>query len=830
MDYIAETPNLVFVADGSGRVFDVNEAWVEYTGVDAPHVDRDQHDPPLGIVHPMDRERTWGRWKQALETGEPFEISYRLRAARDGSYRWFLARAVPVRDDFGTITRWVGSATDIDSHVRAGEGGRFLSATATVLASSLRSEQKIVEQFCRLTELRFAGRCSIRLDDEPREASFDDERMIIPMVVVDRYLGSVELVSGAVLQRFDAFDAEIATAAVRQLALAIENARAFERERLTTERFRFLADATDRLFADSNAALNVQGVLEVIAARRADWAALYLIDPGGGIRVDALAHGELQRLSGLDELRNQHPFSHEGERFFQDAVRKRRVRLLADVTPDSMRALMLPYLMPIVAGGMPRSLMLVPLYTPDVDFGALGIYATDYNYGADDVELFEELGRRVSLALEHAMSGQRERRLAQTLQEATLPAQLPVVQGCVLSTAYIPASGSDAQVGGDWYDAFELPSGRFVLSIGDVTGRGLQASVIMGKLRHAINVVALYEEDPARILDAAESIVLQRYPEAIATAFVAIYDSNEQELVFANAGHPLPLVRNEDDTLVRLAAEGLPVGLRWMAEPARSQRRSIRNASLVALYTDGLTEATRDIEQGERQLEQTVMREGILYVRNAATAVERGCLRRGESTDDAALLVLCFPRSVGWAFDADNARAAGEARGGFIDKLRSEAAEGSDFAAAELVFGELVGNVVRHAPGPIDIAFEWKNQTGVLHVVDRGGGFIYRPRKRAELLSEEGRGLWLIGQFGRDVRVERLPGFGTHVRVVLPISKRALGRSDENRSGDLRPDVTSREKFDDRRVDDAAVDDLRRVDAAANAVSSGADRRLERRA
>ena len=70
------------------------------------------------------------------------------------------------------------------------------------------------------------------------------------------------------------------------------------------------------------------------------------------------------------------------------------------------------------------------------------------------------------------------------------------------------------QVGGDWYDAFDLDDHRVLLTVGDVTGHGLEASIVMGKLRHAINVVAMYEPDPVRILDAAERVLLRRYPAA----------------------------------------------------------------------------------------------------------------------------------------------------------------------------------------------------------------------------------------------------------------------------------------------------------------------------
>jgi signal transduction histidine kinase len=142
------------------------------------------------------------------------------------------------------------------------------------------------------------------------------------------------------------------------------------------------------------------------------------------------------------------------------------------------------------------------------------------------------------------------------------------------------------------------------------------------------------------------------------------------------------------------------------------------------------------------------------------------------------MMVLGFPRSIGWSFDAENAKAAQDARGAFLTRLREEATDDSDLGAAEIIFGELVGNVVRHAPGPIDIALEWAGTGAVLHVIDRGNGFVYEKRQRVDVMREDGRGLWLVARFGLKLSIEHLPHFGTHVRVELPIARKNPSRSE----------------------------------------------------
>lgn len=87
-----------------------NHRWYEFTGVPEGSTDGEAW---AGMFHPDDQDRTWARWRQSLETGQPYEIEYRLRH-RSGEYRWVLGRAKPVRDATGRITRWYGSCTDIN--------------------------------------------------------------------------------------------------------------------------------------------------------------------------------------------------------------------------------------------------------------------------------------------------------------------------------------------------------------------------------------------------------------------------------------------------------------------------------------------------------------------------------------------------------------------------------------------------------------------------------------------------------------------------------------------------------------------------------------------
>ena len=107
-------PQLVFSTLPDGFYDYYNRRWYEYTGTTPAQTGEGWAD----LLHPDDAERTRMRWQHSLDTGKPYEVEYRLRRASDGAYRWFLARAEPIRDSAGKIIRWFGTCTDTDDQKR----------------------------------------------------------------------------------------------------------------------------------------------------------------------------------------------------------------------------------------------------------------------------------------------------------------------------------------------------------------------------------------------------------------------------------------------------------------------------------------------------------------------------------------------------------------------------------------------------------------------------------------------------------------------------------------------------------------------------------------
>lgn len=116
-------PQMVWTTRPDGYHDFFNARWYEFTGVPVGSTDGEGWSD---IFHPDDREETWARWRHSLTTGEPYEVEYRLRG-RDGTYRWTLGRALPVRDDEGRIVQWIGTCTDIHEGKMAAERNELLS-------------------------------------------------------------------------------------------------------------------------------------------------------------------------------------------------------------------------------------------------------------------------------------------------------------------------------------------------------------------------------------------------------------------------------------------------------------------------------------------------------------------------------------------------------------------------------------------------------------------------------------------------------------------------------------------------------------------------------
>ncbi len=362
---------------------------------------------------------------------------------------------------------------------------------------------------------------------------------------------------------------------------------------------------------------------------------------------------------------------------------------------------------------------------------------------------------------------EREHHVAATLQNAFLPNYLPSFPGITLDAVYRAAT-REAEVGGDWFDAFPLGGNRIGISIGDVTGHGLEAATAMVRARETLRAAAgLDGVRPDAILALANRAIIGSGWNAMATAIFGVLDLDTMAFVFSSAGHPPPvLVR---DGTRRLIGTGIPIGIDVEATYEVTPV-DLESGDTLIFYTDGLIESTRDLDEGERRLD-AVLTAGMTDPSRIVDACVTGVQR-----DDIAVLVLRIAASAGskaaplpgWRFATDSAAAAHHARDAFTRYLADRGLTSEEVFAAETVFGELVGNVVRHAPGPIEIDVAWSGNDPTLFVRDRGAGFSpSEAGATPDLFAESGRGLFMIRMFAHELIVLTRAGGGSEIAVRL---------------------------------------------------------------
>jgi hypothetical protein len=324
-------------------------------------------------------------------------------------------------------------------------------------------------------------------------------------------------------------------------------------------------------------------------------------------------------------------------------------------------------------------------------------------------------------------------------------------------------------VGGDWYDVIPLSADRVAMVIGDVMGHGITEAATMGRLRTAVRTLADLDMDPDELLTHLSEIVGDLGYDYYATCLYAVFDPVTRICSYVLAGHLPPVLVHPDGT-VHSPDPGTDPPLGAADPPFEVHELRLPEESLLVFCTDGLVEsATRDVDQGLAQLRQTlasaVTRTGYFSPRPSGPSAHRGDAGRldelcdsvvsallpdhARTTDDAALLVVHTrgtpAGNVASCSLPEDPRAAGQAR----EYVRSQLAVwGLDdmIMTTELLVSELVGNVVRHARGPIRLRL-LRSRSLICEVYD---GSLTTPRiRRVAQTDEGGRGLHLVAALSR---------------------------------------------------------------------------------
>ncbi|MEU0008721.1 SpoIIE family protein phosphatase [Streptomyces sp. NPDC006314] len=532
------------------------------------------------------------------------------------------------------------------------------------------------------------------------------------------------------------------------------------------ERLALVNEAAQRIGTTLDLDRTVQELAEVLVPQLADFVAIDLFHgvlAAKDLPPGPVAHGTLQRAAHLS-IREDQPEAivpiGEPTRYPPKSPQQRCLntgRPIRDpvldpttwwLAGDSQR------LSRIIQLGVHTHLV-VPLRARGVTMGVVTLlrWENPDPFDEDDLLLVEELVARAAVCVDNARRFVREHNAALALQTSLLPPDLPDHCAVEVAYRYLPTD-AEAGVGGDWFDVIPLSGARVALVVGDVVGHGIHAAASMGRLRAAVQTLADLDLPPDELLAHVDDLVLRLAEEAEAaadsplvigaTCVYAVYDPISRKLNVARAGHPTPAIAHlsEPVELPDIPA-GPPLGLGGL--PFESAEFELEEGSVVALYTDGLIEASdRDVDVGFERL--------CFALAHPDRPLEEICdtmvriLLPDHPRDDVAFLIartraLTPDRVASWEVPADP-RAVHEAR----DKAASQvAAWGLEDVAftTELIVSELVTNAITHACGPISLRLVHERAL-ICEVSDTSNTSPHM--RRAHSTDEGGRGLFLVAQ------------------------------------------------------------------------------------
>ncbi len=277
-----------------------------------------------------------------------------------------------------------------------------------------------------------------------------------------------------------------------------------------------------------------------------------------------------------------------------------------------------------------------------IGFISLGRKLSDQEFEPDEIEFLAAAADTTASAIYNlALRKQaQEYQEAREIQEKLLPKQIPQAPGLEISGSWRPAR----IVGGDYFDVFKLSESKLGLCIGDVSGKGMPAALLMCNLQAVVKALATESTSPSELVAKANRVMwVNTTEDKFITLFYAVVDAEARTLQFTNAGHNAPVLTHQDGTQVRLEEGGLIVGAFQEAAYAQGQI-DLRSGDRLVMFTDGVTEAVNGEEEefGEKRLVAASLRGRQL----SAEALHRFLLDLvtefcgGEFEDDATILVV----------------------------------------------------------------------------------------------------------------------------------------------------------------------------------------------
>lgn len=382
----------------------------------------------------------------------------------------------------------------------------------------------------------------------------------------------------------------------------------------------------------------------------------------------------------------------------------------------------------------------------------------DGAFSSNDEAILVQLAQITSVAIDNLRLYEHEHEIAATLQRSLLPPNLPEIPGVAVAARFRPAGAGD-EVGGDFYDIFEMGRERWGIAVGDVCGKGAAAATVTALARYTLRATAIHEHDPTGILGVLNQALLRHGPDQrFCTLAFAVFEPGQGRLQIASGGHPQPLLLR-DGQVEALGSSGTILGI-MEDPPLTTSEVTLEPGDKVVFYTDGVTDAyapQRLLSNDE--LESALAQCDGQSPPEVASHIEALALggMDGPPRDDIAIMVVGLEdgarsRHVEGAGTVDlelELPAAAQSAGAAREALSplGERLEAAQLETVRLLVTELITNSVKHGdPGedPVRVTVALTPDAVRVEVSDSGDGFEPPPRPDEPLESPSGWGLYLV--------------------------------------------------------------------------------------
>lgn len=397
----------------------------------------------------------------------------------------------------------------------------------------------------------------------------DDELLRVPLAVNRPYVGELELDAAP-----SGYAQPLAALVAERLSLHVENDRLRRADLRRQTWLTFLAEASELLAQSLDVHLTMALIPQLVVPRLGQWCAVHTTDEWGRLHLAAASHADESMLPRLHAV-------------------------LVETGPDSMIARLreASRTESQVPLGPPMEGFAVPLLARGQRLGTLAVGRHQrHRHDPDEIAVIEDVARRAGLAIENARIHDERRKVAHTLQQSLLPPVLPVVKGIGFAAEYVP-TGDAAEVGGDFYDVVPLTDDRWLVVVGDVSGKGVQAAAVTGLVRDVIRVLVRDGRPLPEALNRLNDTLVERGGGrycTLALAAVGPAASGDGNLAVSLhlAGHDRPVAVRADGRATFVGTGGTALGLLdEVATPVAEL--TLRPGDALVFYTDGVTERRR---------------------------------------------------------------------------------------------------------------------------------------------------------------------------------------------------------------------------------------------